>query len=452
MLGVFRIIRDLVVLREFCLVILLSLFLSVAKSPAQEEIFGSGEFILNEGPVYSDTGTWIGSYSSSASYAVSTLISKEWNWQLLLRISDNLPHSIQASSTHGAVTKSPDQEVYDFNTTVILTAVPEPGYAFQKWTVNGVDTSSIGMSESGNPTLILKAILDFEVVAHFAPISRIIELRSVDLELEGQAVGGSSEGSFEIRNNGNSPITVESISVPSGFRCDWAGTIFPGTSKTVTVTFTPTKAGAYSGDITIISDATEGTTSIPVSGVAQNAYLLTGASTFGGMLTPATSRWYWQDSVVTLKAMPVAGYVFMNWTEAGKILSTKAEFELPISRGYSVRANYLPESRSLKIRVKHGVPLGKPTDTYRGKIIVENTGTLPVYLSDLRIQGKGFERILVSGLWFGWIEPGSVHEVEISFNPTLKKSYRLKITAVAKDLSSPVKPFTFKGVGNPYVF
>lgn len=449
-----RIIRESVIFRGFCILWLVSLFAGVVKLSAQEEIYGSGDFILNEGPVYSDTGTWIG--SSAGCLVISGGGSIDWlAWLGRLDISrfggDNLPHSIQVSAAHGTVTKSPDLEVYDFNTEVTLTATPEPGYVFQKWTVNGTEVFRDLTAGSSNPTLILYAVRDYEVVAHFVPISRIIELRAIGLAWDQQVVGGSSDGTFQIRNSGNSPLTVERIAYPPGFHGDWSGTIAPGSSQEITVTFAPKAAGIYSGDITVTSDATEGTAVIPVSAVAQNAYWLSGSSSFGDMATLTTSRRYWQESVVTLKAMPVEGYVFMNWTEDGKILSTEANFELPIRREHKVLANYLPESRSLTIRVKHGVRVGKPIAAYRGRISIENTGTLPVFLSDLRFQGSGIGDVFVSGPRSGWIAPGTVRKVNISFNPVLKKSYRLKVTAVAKDLSSPVKPLTIKGAGLPLV-
>lgn len=352
---------------------------------------------------------------------------------------------IDVSATHGTVTKSPDRTLYDFNTEVILTATPEPGYVFHKWTLNGSDTFRNLRSGATSPTLILNAVRDYQAVAHFVPISRVIGLRAVDLSWERQVVGGSSTGAFEIKNSGNSPLTVERIACPAGFHGDWAGTIAPGSSVEITVTFAPTAAGTYSGDITVTSDATAGTAEIPVSAVAQNACLLTGTSSFGRMITPSTSRKYWQGSIVTLKAMPVEGYVFVNWTEDGKILGTEADFDLPIDREHRVWANYLPESRCLKISVKRSGRAGKPITAYRGTISIENTGTLPVYVTDLLFQGRGVGRVSVTGQESGWIAPGATRKVNIRIDPFSKKSYHLRVTATANDLSSPVVPLVIKG-------
>jgi hypothetical protein len=138
-------------------------------------------------------------------------------------------------------------------------------------------------------------------------------------------------------------------------------------------------------------------------------------------------------------AMPVAGYVFMNWTEDRKILSTDANFDLEITREHQVWANYLPVSRTLKVRVSRSSGSRKMGAMYRGMISVKNTGTVPVFLSDLRFQGKDTGRILVNGNPSGRINPGSTLSVKISFTPSWMKFYRLRVRAIANDLTSPVE-------------
>jgi hypothetical protein len=55
--------------------------------------------------------------------------------------------SLNVNASHGIVTKSPDQSLYDSNTTVHLTAVPSSGYRFTGWDGD--------MSGSGNPDSII---------------------------------------------------------------------------------------------------------------------------------------------------------------------------------------------------------------------------------------------------------------------------------------------------------
>lgn len=435
-------IRALSLRQGVHLLLLLAVLAGMGKSEAQEQIYGSGDFILNDGQVVSDTGTVIGSTGTQTDSS-----SLELDRGSPIPVSDDqLPHSINASAVNGTVTKFPDHAVYDFNTPVFLTAKPDPGYIFEKWTLDveklpldGSTAIQFANASLRGSIILLKAVFNYEMVAHFIPASRIITVTAVDLAWDQQAVGSTSHGRFKITNTGNSPLTVASIDYPTGFDGSWAGIIAPGVDQEITVNFAPTAAGTFSGNITVNSDATAGAFTIPVSAVSQTAYSLTGTSSFGALRTWAATRSYWQGSTVTLKAMPVAGYVFMNWTEDQEILSTRASFELPITQEHQVWANYLPESRTLVVSVNHGAGLKKVGATYRGTIAIKNTGTLPIYLSDVRLQGTGTGRIWVSGCLSGWIQPSSTMEVKISFKPSWGKFYQLRLLAMAKDLSSPVK-------------
>ena len=80
-------------------------------------------------------------------------------------------------------------------------------------------------------------------------------------------VGQTSTRNLTISNSGNAPLNVSSISYPSGFSGNWnSGNIAAGSSTNVTVTFTPTAAQSYGGNIVINSNATSGTNTISASG------------------------------------------------------------------------------------------------------------------------------------------------------------------------------------------
>jgi len=95
--------------------------------------------------------------------------------------------------------------------------------------------------------------------------TRVISL-SGNLAFGSVAVGSSLESSFTIYNTGNSTMTVSGITYPTGFSGSWSGTIAAGGSQVVTVTFTPTSATSYSGNLTVNSDATSGGNTLAVSG------------------------------------------------------------------------------------------------------------------------------------------------------------------------------------------
>ena len=79
-------------------------------------------------------------------------------------------------------------------------------------------------------------------------------------------VNSSAQSTLTIYNNGNSTLTVNSISYPSGFSGSWSGTIAAGSSHSVIVTFSPTSATSYGGTVTVNSDATSGVNTITASG------------------------------------------------------------------------------------------------------------------------------------------------------------------------------------------
>ena len=127
-----------------------------------------------------------------------------------------------------------------------------------------------------------------------AATTRVIGL-SGSLAFGSVKVGASANATMTISNTGNSPLAVSSISYPSGFGGNWpSGTIAAGGSQNVTVTFSPAAAQAYSGTITVNSDATSGTNTIAPSGLgtqtpfeAWQAGKFTAGDVATGLTTPA---------------------------------------------------------------------------------------------------------------------------------------------------------------------
>ena len=104
------------------------------------------------------------------------------------------------------------------------------------------------------------------------------------VELSGSLVFGDSQtsASFVISNPGFGRLTVSAIQYPLGFSGDWSGgSIGPGGTQTVNVTFAPLVAEAYSGEIVVVSDATSGTRSMAVSGQGSRIVSLSGYLAFG---------------------------------------------------------------------------------------------------------------------------------------------------------------------------
>ncbi len=83
----------------------------------------------------------------------------------------------------------------------------------------------------------------------------------------GQLFTGHSESSsLIIANGGNTTLSVTSITLPTGFTGSFAGTIAAGAKHAVSITFSPTALLTYGGDVSVASDATDGSPLFPISG------------------------------------------------------------------------------------------------------------------------------------------------------------------------------------------
>jgi uncharacterized repeat protein (TIGR01451 family) len=179
-----------------------------------------------------------------------------------------------------------------------------------------------------------------------AAATRIISL-SGDLSFGSVAVGSSAQRTLTIANTGTSTLTVSSVAYPSGFSGNWpSGTIAAGGSQIATVSFTPTFAAGYGGNITVTSDATSGTSTMAVSGAGLSGtsppFIITttalpanaGKVSGGGTLQKIGPR--------TVKATANNGYIFEDWTENGSVVSTSANYSFTVSANRNLVATFIP--------------------------------------------------------------------------------------------------------------
>lgn len=120
--------------------------------------------------------------------------------------------------------------------------------------------------------------------------TRVIAI-SGSLVFGDQDIGTTATKSITITNNGNVVLTVSDITLPSGFTADWtSGTIAPGASHNVVVTFSPVSAISYSGTVTVVSDKTGGTNTVAASGTGTSRVIgLSGNLSFGNITTGQTA-------------------------------------------------------------------------------------------------------------------------------------------------------------------
>jgi len=99
---------------------------------------------------------------------------------------------------------------------------------------------------------------------------------SGDLSFGGVTVGATATSTLTISNTGTAALTVTGVTYPAGFSGNFtSGTIAPSGTQAVTVTFTPTAATAYTGNITVTGNQASGTSTIAVSGTGAGAVTFT---------------------------------------------------------------------------------------------------------------------------------------------------------------------------------
>lgn len=142
------------------------------------------------------------------------------------------------------------------NVSVIFTPT-SAGAASSPFTIN---------SDASNNTITLQATGTGTQTSS----TRIISL-SGNLAFGNVTAGQTSSRTLTISNTGNGPLTITSIIAPPGYSCSYSGTIQPGASVNITVTFSPSSAQSYPGTVTVNSDATSGAGTIAVSGTGISA-------------------------------------------------------------------------------------------------------------------------------------------------------------------------------------
>jgi copper(I)-binding protein len=120
----------------------------------------------------------------------------------------------------------------------------------------------------------------------------------------GNVTGGTTaSATLTITNNGSTPLTVSSLSLPTSINQAYiasftSGTIAAGASQAVTIRFSPIAAQDYGGTLTVNADQTSGTNTTAVSGVgvlaagvaATRIISVAGNLTFGNVAVGQTGQ------------------------------------------------------------------------------------------------------------------------------------------------------------------
>ena len=166
-------------------------------------------------------------------------------------------------------------------------------------------------SATGTRTGSLTVIASDSSAPHVVPLIGIggsasgASLSSSSLYFGFQAVGGSSAAqTVTLSSNGNAPLNISAITVPSGYSVTntCRSPLIPGGNCSISVTFVPTASGLQSGTLSIVDDATNSPQTVSLSGNATDF----APQPTGGVSTASVSAG--QTATYNLQVAPTGGF------------------------------------------------------------------------------------------------------------------------------------------------
>ncbi len=303
--------------------------------------------------------------------------------------------------------------------------------------------------------------------------NRIIALSS-DLNFGDVTVGLTKQMMFTVSNTGDSTLTVNSITYPSGFTGNWTGgTIAANASVTVAVTFKPTAAQSYSGMLTVSSDKTGGTDTLQISGTGTSLpnriVNLNGNLDFGNVTAGSSKQQTFivsnsGDATLTVSSISYPSGFTGNWNggtiaPSGSVTVT-VTFAPTAAQSYSGTltvnsdktdgTNMLPVSGTgtqltRLIGLTGNLAFGNVNVNMTKQLTftVGNTGNSILTVSSIAYPA-GF-----TGNWnSGTIAAGASQTVTVTFNPVAAQSYSGTVT-VNSDKTSGTNTLQLSGTGMP---
>lgn len=210
----------------------------------------------------------------------------------------NAPLTISISTNSGAFTTGSYPTSVPPNTSVPITIYFSPTSAG-----SFTGTATIN-SNAGTKTVSLTGT----GITAAAPV---MYLPTTSIDFGNVNVGGSATKYFEIKNTGTAPLTINMTCNNPAFIVPPSATIQAGVSVSPSVIFTPTSGQAYSGTITINSNA--GTKTVSLSGIgigasAPQIAFSTQSVNFGEV----PLGWWYEYSPVEIKNIGNANLIINN--------------------------------------------------------------------------------------------------------------------------------------------
>ena len=284
-------------------------------------------------------------------------------------------------------------------------------------------------------------------------MNRAVEVSPSPLLFGQVSVGSTSAQTMTIKNPGNWPLNVTSISFPSGFTGNFSGMIQPGDSRQVTVTFSPATPGDYSGSATVNSNKTGGNSTISLSGtgviVPTRIPRLSGGLAFGSVEVGSSSQRTLTitndgNAALTVTGITYPGGISGNWSGtilAGGSRQVTVAFSPTAATSYSgtvtVNCNKTDGTDTISAsgigtRTATRIPrLGG--DLAFGSVSVGSSAQRTMTLAN-----DGNEALAISGITYpsgfsgavtpGTLAPGASLSVTVTFSPTAETTYNGTVT------------------------
>ncbi len=288
-------------------------------------------------------------------------------------------HTVTATATPENAGTISGTGSYVENTIATLTATPNVGYKFAKWTENGNTVSTeaqYSFTITSDRTLVANfELLDYDVTATASPqnagaitgagnykhgdnvtltATPNVGYKFVNWKENGNVVSTNSQYSFTITNDRNFVANFELLDydlnvtvnpVNSGV-VSGDGNYYHG--ETVTLTAMPNVGYRFlnwtENGIVVAEETTYTFVITPDRNLVANFELLdydvtaTASPQNAGAITGAGN--YKHGDNVTLTATPNEGYKFVNWTENGNVVSTNSQYSFTITNDRNFVANF----------------------------------------------------------------------------------------------------------------
>jgi len=259
--------------------------------------------------------------------------------------------TLSANPLQGGIVAPNDACIFDYGSNATVIAMPEINWKLINWTEDGVV-----VSEDAIYTFV--ATGDRNLVANFVPITCEIVLGSVPLE-GGVVIGG---GVYEY----GMVATITAIPALNYEFLYWTnedGELF---TMLDVLSFPVMKdlilfahfGIAASVEVTVSANPPEG-----------------GTVTGGGFYT--------LNTLVTVTAEAHSGFLFLNWTENGNIVSTEANYSFPMYWPRNFVANFVPATCEITLSKnieEGGTVVGDGTYSYGQTVIIGAAHNLPEYM------------------------------------------------------------------------